>query len=171
MIWCYVCVFFADSEWSTQALACPGRVHFVFVSHCNAPSDWQAEGVVFSIFETRMKGTITRLVYCEDARYEYPPVWNPCYNIHIVPNKTVRIKYNNMVDTSAYVGPGGGSQFEGTSLLQNSYNFWVCLWLPKVKEWDFVYVKPWILSFIGVCIVYLFQKFTLILCTRNCMII
>eukprot|EP00240_Pyramimonas_obovata_P012890 CAMPEP_0118950538 /NCGR_PEP_ID=MMETSP1169-20130426/51548_1 /TAXON_ID=36882 /ORGANISM="Pyramimonas obovata, Strain CCMP722" /LENGTH=241 /DNA_ID=CAMNT_0006897401 /DNA_START=52 /DNA_END=773 /DNA_ORIENTATION=- len=76
------------SEWSSQLAACPGRVHFFFVSKCNGPSDWQAEGVVHSIFDSGMKGTVTRLVSCEDANYEYPTVWNPCYNIHVIPHNT-----------------------------------------------------------------------------------
>eukprot|EP00959_Pyramimonas_sp_CCMP1952_P089202 1866270-Pyramimonas_sp.AAC.1 len=77
------------SEWSSQLAECPGRVHFFFVSKCDAPSDWQAEGIMFSIFEAGIKGTVTRLVSCENAVYEYPIVWNPCYNIHIIPHDTV----------------------------------------------------------------------------------
>ena len=67
-------------------------MHVFFSTVCNPYGDWQSEGLVYSHFVTRMKGTLTRISSCSNPNYQYPKMWHPCYSIHVVPDLAGKVR-------------------------------------------------------------------------------
>ena len=71
---------------------CKSGIHVIISTICNTYGDWQAEGLLYSYYVTKMKGTITRITSCNNANYSYPEIWHPCYAHHVLPDKSGKVR-------------------------------------------------------------------------------
>jgi hypothetical protein len=71
---------------------CVGRIHVIISTVCDPYFDWQTEGLLYSHYVTDMRGTITRIVSCSNAHYQYPKRWHPCFDVHTLKDMSGQVR-------------------------------------------------------------------------------